>query len=194
VNGDGPCARARQELGVYLVGAIEPAQRAWLGRHLASCAPCRAELAGLAGLPALLRKVPAGEAIQPELEDAGQLAPGPPLSVLAGRVSRIRRRWRLTAAAAFLAGIAAVLGWQLLHPPARPPAAAVTAAGANPVTRAWAAIRYTARPWGTELAVRVTGVAAGTRCQFWVTSLRGQDVVTSSRGGPATAPVFCCRR
>jgi SLT domain-containing protein len=53
---------------------------------------------------------------------------------------------------------------------------AVTATAANPVTRAWAAIRYSARPWGTELEVHVTGVAAGTRCQFWVTSLRGQDL------------------
>jgi hypothetical protein len=181
VNGDGLCAQARQELGVYLLGAIEPAQRAWLDRHLAACPRCRAELAGLAGLPALLRKVPAAEAMQPELEDAGHLPPVPPLSVLLGRVSRIRRRWRLTAAAAFLAGIAAASGLQLLHPPARPPPAAVapwavTATAANPVTRAWAAIRYSARPWGTELEVRVTGVAAGTRCQLLVTGPRRQDV------------------
>ena len=64
MNRDGPCAQARLELGVYLLGAIEPAQRALLTRHLAACPNCRAELAGLAGLPALLRSVPAAEALQ----------------------------------------------------------------------------------------------------------------------------------
>jgi len=69
--------------------------------------------------------VSAGEAMQ-ELEGAGSLAPGLPLSALLGRVARIRRRrWRLTAATAFIAGIAAATGLQALHPPARPPAAAV---------------------------------------------------------------------
>jgi hypothetical protein len=49
----------------------------------------------------------------------------------------------------------------------------------------------------TELAVRVTGVAAGTRCQLLVTSIRGQDVAadgwTTAAGQlgawyPASAP------
>ncbi len=204
MTGDGQCAVARVELGVYLLGAIEPAQRALVDRHLRACPRCRAELAGLAGLPALLRRVPASEVLQLEREDAAHLAPGPPLSAVAGRMFRIRRRrWCLTAAAAFLAGIAAASGLQLLHPPAGPPPAtvptwAVTAQGANPVTRAWAAIRYTARPWGTELEVRVTGIPAGTRCQFWVTAPRGQDMAaggwTIAAGHqavwyPASAPI-----
>ena len=55
---------ARQELGVYLLGAIEPDQRALVDRHLAACPQCRAELAGLAGLPSLLRRVPVEEALR----------------------------------------------------------------------------------------------------------------------------------
>jgi Putative zinc-finger len=182
VSADAQCALARVELGVYLLGAIEPAQRAWVGRHLAACPRCRAELAGLAGLPALLRRVPASEVRLLELEGAGPPVPGPPLSVVAGRMSRIRRRrWCRTAVATFAAGIAAATGLQVLHPAAGPPAAgvprwSVTAAGANPVTGAWAAIQYAAEPWGTELEVRVTGVPAGTRCQLWVTGPRGQVV------------------
>jgi hypothetical protein len=183
MNGDGLCAQARQELGVYLLGAIDPAQRALVDRHLAACPQCRAELAGLAGLPSLLRRVPAGEALQ-LAPDAAAPVPGPSLAALAGRVSGIRRRrWCLTAAAALTAGFAAAFGLQALHPAvAGPPAAAaaprwaVTAEGANPVTGAWAAVRYTPLPWGTEMEVQVTGVAAGTRCQFWVTGPRGQDV------------------
>ncbi len=53
-EGDG----VRALLGVYLTGAIAPADRAVLTRHLACCEQCRGELAGLAGLPGLLRRPP----------------------------------------------------------------------------------------------------------------------------------------
>jgi hypothetical protein len=33
-----------------------------------------------------------------------------------------------------------------------------------------------AQPWGSELEVRVTGIAVGTRCQLWVTGAHGQDI------------------
>jgi predicted anti-sigma-YlaC factor YlaD len=185
-TGDGLCAQARQELGVYLLGAIEPAQRALVDRHLAACAQCRAELAGLAGLPSLLRRVPAEEAWQLP-PDTTTLTAGPLLAELAGQVSGIRRRrWRLTAAAALMAGLAVTCGLLGLHAVvARPqaPAAvqwAVTAQGTNPVTGAWAAVRYTPLPWGTELEVQVTGIAAGTRCQLQVTGPHGQDLAAGS--------------
>ncbi|HMH39487.1 MAG TPA: zf-HC2 domain-containing protein, partial [Streptosporangiaceae bacterium] len=49
---------------MYLTGAITPADRAVVVRHLTACADCRAELAGLAGLPALLRRPPVQAAAQ----------------------------------------------------------------------------------------------------------------------------------
>jgi Putative zinc-finger len=51
------CARILQALGVYVVGAIDPAERVLVERHVALCLGCRAELAGLAGIPALLGRV-----------------------------------------------------------------------------------------------------------------------------------------
>ena len=60
----GTCAGIRSQLGVYLTGAIAPADRAAVVRHLAACADCRAELAGLAALPALLRRPPVQAAAQ----------------------------------------------------------------------------------------------------------------------------------
>ena len=54
----------RPQLGVYLTGAIAPADRVVVVRHLTACADCRAELAGLAGLPALLRRPPVQAAAQ----------------------------------------------------------------------------------------------------------------------------------
>lgn len=147
MNDDGRCAQVRRDLGVYVLGAIEPAQRSWADQHLAACPRCRAELAGLAGLPALLRKVPAGEALRLSLENAGPA--GPPVTALLGRVARVRRhRWRLAAAATVITGSAAAVAGLLAVQPARLPAAggprwAVTVQAADPATRAWAEVRYT---------------------------------------------------
>ena len=181
------CAQIRLELGVYLLGAIEPAQRAVVDRHLAACRSCRAELSSLAGLPSLLRRVPADVVQRLLADDTMQAMPEPPLNGLLSQVTAIRRRSRLLAAAAAVAAaIAAASAVQVLHDvTARPPAAvaparAVTAEATNPVTGIWAAVRYTARPWGTELEVSIAGVAPGTHCQLLVTGQRGQVI---SAGG-----------
>lgn len=63
------CPEARVSLGVYVLGAIDPGERALVDSHLATCRECRDELAGLAGLPALLSRVSA--------EEAAALAVGP---------------------------------------------------------------------------------------------------------------------
>lgn len=55
------CGQLRRELGVYLLGAIAPADRSAVRNHVASCADCRDQLADLAGLPGLLRRVPLDE-------------------------------------------------------------------------------------------------------------------------------------
>jgi hypothetical protein len=57
------CSEVRLSLGVYVLGAIDPAERALVDGHLATCRDCRDELAGLAGLPALLARVGTEEAI-----------------------------------------------------------------------------------------------------------------------------------
>jgi anti-sigma factor RsiW len=57
------CPEARISLGVYVLGAIDPAERAQVEGHLATCRDCRDELAGLAALPALLARVTAEEAM-----------------------------------------------------------------------------------------------------------------------------------
>jgi Putative zinc-finger len=176
----GDCAHVRNQLGVYVLGAIGPGERAQVEEHLAACPWCREELAGLAGLPGLLRRVPPYVALQAWVDDAGP-PPGPPLDRLISRASAIRFRRRLLAvAAALVIAVAAATGVQLLHAlPASTTAATTprwtgTAAGASAATGASAAVRYAAQPWGTELEVQITGVPAGTRCELRVTNARGQ--------------------
>jgi anti-sigma factor RsiW len=48
------CAHVREELGGYLLDALEPAERAAVSDHLAGCPACAAEHARLSALPALL--------------------------------------------------------------------------------------------------------------------------------------------
>jgi|HubBroStandDraft_6_1064221.scaffolds.fasta_scaffold17028_4 predicted lipoprotein with Yx(FWY)xxD motif len=124
----GECADIRPQLGVYLTGAITPADRAVVVRHLACCERCRDELAGLAVLPALLRRPPVQAAAQPPGEntavyerDAGEALLGRVLGQMARR--RRRRRRALAAAAAALAAMAAT-GWALRpdSPPSGPTA------------------------------------------------------------------------
>ena len=134
----GTCAGIRSQLGVYLTGAIAPADRAAVVRHLAACADCRAELAGLAALPALLRRPPvqaAAEALPADDTTAddtgadGAAGPGEPPRRLARRITRRRRRRRwLLAAAALVLAAAAATGWarHLAGPPAPGPETAAT--------------------------------------------------------------------
>jgi len=183
VTGGGTCAQVRLELGAYLLGAIEPAQRALVNLHLRSCTACRAELSDLAGLPSLLRRVAADTASQLLYDDTLHVIAAPPLNTLLRRVAVIRRRRRiLIIATAAIIAVATASGMLALHATVRPPAAvaaaawAVTVRGTSPATRARAAVRYTGRPWGTELQVSITGIAPGTRCQLLVIGAGGQKI------------------
>jgi predicted lipoprotein with Yx(FWY)xxD motif len=131
----GTCAGIRSLLGVYLTGAIAPAERAAVVPHLAACADCRAELAGLAALPALLRRPSVQAAAQASPaddeapDDTGADGGGEAPRRLARLVTRRRRRRRwLLAAAALVLAVAAAAGWasHLTGPPGSGPATSAT--------------------------------------------------------------------
>ena len=219
MNGSADCRDIRHALGVYVLGAIDPAERAMVDLHLSTCPECREELAGLAGLPALLRRIPVGEAQQLAEDDLGE-PPGAGLpgaevpseemlrSLLA-RTTRVRqaRRWRGLAAAAavvLVAGAAGAAGWNALHGAAgggagsAVPAHFTSATATNPATHVAATVRYAAQDWGTVLDTRVENVPTGARCQLVVTDSSGHTTVvggwtTSYDEGsvwyPGSAPV-----
>ena len=125
MTGSAHCRDIRHLLGVYVLGAIDPAERSQVDRHLSACPDCREELAGLASLPALLRRVPVAEAQQVAEEGEDDLADSQPselmLRSLLDRTQGVRRarRWRGLAAAAavvLVAGLGGAAGWSALHP------------------------------------------------------------------------------
>jgi predicted anti-sigma-YlaC factor YlaD len=184
------CAEVRGELGVYLLGAIAASDRSTLESHLAFCADCRRQLADLAGLPGLLRRVPLNEVAQVPSEDAdGKSATADhrlgSLLIQAAKRRRRRMRWYLTALT--VAGLAAgaTAAFAVRGTPGHRPAAmalpgALTVRGSNPSDHTSAVVTYVGRPWGVQLEVQVKGVAAGTNCVLDVTDSNGQQSEAAS--------------
>jgi hypothetical protein len=156
------------------VGAIDPAERSVVDAHLEWCRDCREELSGLAGLPALLGRVPLAEAERlaadgtaiPEMAEP----PAELLNALLRRVAgrRRARRWRSVLALAAAVAIAAggTAGVVNALKPSAPASAETVSASSAGVT---AEVRYSPTPWGgTTMRVGVMGVPPGTRCTLWV--------------------------
>jgi hypothetical protein len=185
------CAEIRQALGVYVVGAIDPAERSTVDRHLAGCSKCRDELAGLAGLPALLGRVTLEEAERGRRDAATAEAQSPlllesMLTEAAQRRNASRRRSVLLAVAASVvvfagggAGAAALVS--AIQAPTSQSQHSVAVgpewekvSGRNAATNVIATVKYRRQVWGTEIDTSVSGVSAGTRCQLWVIDSSGR--------------------
>ncbi len=175
-------------LGVYVLGALDDAERDGLEGHLRRCAGCTAEHAELAALPAMLATLSLDEAqgnsptLAPEpggyqalvaraSEDTGhrRQAPARP-----ARPARQARR-RLAAAAAVLAlagtGVG-VASWQAGRPRTESYAASV-----GPVNMR---VAVTSQTRGTGLDVTVTGLPAGESCRLVAVSVDGSRQVAVS--------------
>jgi len=175
-RGSGPaCRDIRQLLGVYVVGAIDPAERALVDAHLAECQPCRDELAGLAGLPAMLSRVPAADverlgflSLPEAMQPPDELLDSVLKKVSAKRKSRMWRSVASVAAAAVIAAGAATAVSQLTG--AGTSAAEQVSAKAGHVS---AMVDYAPVRWGTAMRIQVSGLKPGTVCQFWVVGKNG---------------------
>jgi hypothetical protein len=190
VTGTWSCREVRAALGVYVVGAIDPADRALVDSHLAWCTRCREELAGLAALPGRLGSVPAADVSMLVLDEPGAAGrPDPPeagLRPLLQRSAARRRRlrWRRVAAAAAVAVVAGggaaaaprVVDADALPPPASALPRAVMAHGRDPLTGAAATVRYLNQPWGLQMQVQVSRISPGTRCELLVVGPGGRAV------------------
>ncbi|MFC7616952.1 anti-sigma factor family protein [Actinokineospora soli] len=150
-------------VGAYLLGALDPADRAVFEAHLAGCPVCEAELLRMAPLPGLLQRV-----AEADFADPGDDPAPVPLPALPRR-----SRWpALVAAAAVvlvlaLAGIAAVT----VFAPSQPQQ--VTWSAQDPTSGIRADVDLIARPWGTELSIRMRDVPPGKPCKLVVRARDG---------------------
>lgn len=190
MTGPADCGEIRHALGVYIVGAIDPAERAIVDAHLSHCPDCREELAGLAGLPALLGRVPAADV---ERMDYGEYVEEEPSAELLDSllrqvaIRRRARRWRMVAAAAAAAVIAVgagIAGGTLISnvgggQPSAPTAqhSSYLYRGGNSATGVDAAVYYESP---TNMQVQVTGVKPGAQCVFWVITKGGMHVIAGN--------------
>lgn len=168
-------------LGAYVLGALEPVERAAFEAHLASCPACRAELVRLAPLPGLLHQItpedfldsaeqtwtttPDGEPIEPPLPEPAS-AP------------RRRRYWLVAAAAvlALLIGVGGVLGYQAMTKPsttAPPIAQSVTWSAQDPGSGMHADAQLINRAWGTEVRLQLDESPSGKPCKLVVRDRNG---------------------
>ena len=178
------CTDARPSLGVYVLGAIDPAERSLVDAHLTTCRDCRDELAGLAGLPALLARVNPDEVSRICADDTvrtvtddrppGELI-GTVLDLAAAR--RRRTRWRFLATAAAVVAIAGGLFGGLssmgttrtvVVPVGAGQGSWETVQATSTLTAATASIAYSQELWGNAFEVLVDQIPVGTTCQLWV--------------------------
>jgi hypothetical protein len=185
------CSWVRTSLGVYVLGAIEPAERAEVDAHLPVCSMCRDEVAGLAGLPALLGRI--------SEEQISQVAEPPPtlleqlLTKAAAERPNRRRQWlSLAVAAVFVLIVGALVGALLtpgsggsFTPPVAGSSPKVTTSAPpasqqleersamDPVTKVEAWVGVEDEEWGTALTIRLRGAPKGTRCRLYAVAANG---------------------
>ena len=171
-------------LGAYLLGGLDPTDRATFETHLAGCALCRDELSQSAALPGLLRRVdnPGRRAVeQPDPETRARQ-----LRVLMHRRARLRRR-RLNAlvgvaAASVAAAVAAglVFAPPLLRPSTPAAATVVELRPANSGGAGQAVLDP--RPWGTSVTLTATGLPTQGPFALEVTGRSGSQERAASWG------------
>ncbi|MEV4671111.1 MULTISPECIES: anti-sigma factor family protein [Actinomadura] len=194
------CTDVRTSLGVYVLGALDPGERSQVEGHLERCPACRDELAGLAGLPALLGRV--------EREQLEELA-GPPPELLDGLLARAAERRRgplgplgrlaggrgpagwapLAAAACLLLVIGGLFGGFVLpvgrdgggaaaqespSATASPAATAEKISAANPKGDVKGYVVLRKKAWGTEVELHLAGVPKGSHCRLQVIARDGR--------------------
>jgi hypothetical protein len=175
--------RESADLGAYVLGALPPAERSALERHVAGCPHCTQELVLLAPLPGLLRHTPFAE-----LPESAAPLPRPPADTGTGtsadRHTRTVARRVLVAAGAALAAagvVVAVLfgtggaGGHTDAAGAARPGAPITLSRTDPATHVSASMDLTAESWGTSVRLRLAHLPPGVVCRLVVHSREGRS-------------------
>ena len=166
------CDQTRIALGAYVIGSLDPNERAALDRHLETCPACRDELADLAVLPGLLGRVDVADVV------AGEPAAPPEflerLLHAASDERRSGRRWRVLSAVAAIAVVfaaAGAIGVQVANDNGgrsgiSPNAQVFTVT--DSLSHVTAKLTATPKGWGTAVRIQLTGVQQGLTCSLIV--------------------------
>lgn len=178
----------REELGAYVLGALEPAERHAVEGHLEDCPACRDEVARLSAVRPLLDRIDAAEAADDRLLPPADLAPRVVLSAAAaaGRLRRQVVRWRLataaSTAAALIVGAAVWAPWEpepdRVVAAVAPLAADATATDGTVAAYAW--------EWGTTLELDVAGLPPRDAYVLWAVAADGRRERAGTWGPTAT--------
>ena len=169
------CQVMRLELGAYVLGALETAERARVDAHLEGCAECSRELARLAPLPGLLAGASAAE-LTGGSADEPQGA-----ERLLAELARIRRRRRRLAGAIAAACVVVALGGFGLSQALGPGSARATViSAASSSTHVSGRVALVATPEGSRLEIALVGVQPGTRCELVVIGAGGRREVAAT--------------
>ncbi len=168
------------DVGAYAMGLLEPQDRRAFEDHLAGCPACTAEVGQLAPMAGLLRGVGPVEAAG--AEDAGAAAPADAtvtdLIRRRAAAQRSRRRWQVAlgsaAAAVLLAGGIAI--GTATAPQGQPAALVVTGqkhSATDPATGVAGTVGLTAKTWGTQVTLDLSGVRGPLECELVAVSRSG---------------------
>jgi predicted anti-sigma-YlaC factor YlaD len=174
-------------LGIYVLGAVDAAERRRVEGHLSGCPACRSELRRLAPLPGLLADVP-----------EAMLATARPPDREARQPARAGGRWRrmatVTGVAACIAAVAGTAGgfWLASGDGGGQQRDTLTLTGTNPATHVSATADLTATSWGTSIQLQVRGLPVNVQCRLVVRSRAGQAETTGAwdawQDGPVSVP------
>jgi anti-sigma factor RsiW len=167
----------RLELGAYLVGSLEPDERAVVDQHVADCDACLTELAELAPITALLGSINHAEARQRLLVPSPGLLSRSLDAVYEDDDLERRRvhRWKLVASAAAAVAIAAAL------PQVNPTSTATPLAAVTGVTAAGMGTMEQ-RTWGTAVQLQLTGLPPAPGYRAYATARGGHTEVAANWG------------
>ena len=170
------CTEATHALGTYLVGALDPRERADVEAHLAHCPACRDELAGLAGLPGLMSRLTTEEVLAgpPPVDDA--LLERLLRSAARDRKAARQRRW-LTAVAAVCVLLAGSVGGVTAYRAATAPQVHTVAASSGPVHMS---VKMATISTGTSMTLWLSGVPSDEHCRLIAVSDTGQRETAGS--------------
>ncbi|MDH6139307.1 anti-sigma factor RsiW [Kitasatospora sp. GP30] len=185
------------DVGAYVLGLLDGADRAAFETHLADCPRCQAEVARLGALEPLLAEYAAGGA-EP-VEPSARLLDGLLDEVAAGRRRQtVRRRWLVAVAAVLVLGGPAATAVVMeattvtgtaasSNPsPTAPATGPTTTAGATGPGGAAATVGVAPSAWGSTITLAFSGVTGPRTCDLVAVSQYGGRQTVTTWTIPAT--------